>query len=141
MKNLNRIFKSDGKLYSLAGITYARGIPTRVPLYFLGTQLGMGVLEQIPILPFYWLLKWNLVVGIAVDHIILCTLVTAFMVSSNGKKGRSHEAELRARYRHFRSEKYFALYRPTAGPATYHYDSEVTFREVPRRENRRESDG
>lgn len=135
MKNLNRLFDSDVKLYSFAGIKYARGIPARVPLYFLGTQLGMGVLEQIPILPFYWLMKWNLVGGIAIDHIILCTLVTAFMVSSNGRKGRSHEAELRARYRHFRSEKYFALYRPTVGPTTYRFDSEVTFREVPRREN------
>lgn len=133
MKNLSRLFQSDGKFYSVLGIKWPRGINKRIPLYFIGSQLAMGVLEQIPISPFKWIISADPILGIAINHIVICGLVTYFMASSNGNRGRSHEAQLRSLYHHHRSVNHFALYRATPRPTTYRFDSEVTCREVPRR--------
>ncbi|WP_188649182.1 hypothetical protein [Marinithermofilum abyssi] len=70
----------------------------------------LTALEQVPILPFYWLIKMDFVGGVAINHFIIVPLGTWLMVNSNGKKGRSHEAELRAKYKHFKAENHFALY-------------------------------
>jgi hypothetical protein len=136
MKNLTRLMKSEGKFYSLLGVRYPRGIPKRVPLYFFGLQILLTALEQVPILPFYWLLKMDFVLGAALNHCVIVTVATWLMVNSNGKKGRSHEAELRAKYKHFKAVNHFALYRSIPKPTTYRFDSELTYREEPRREKK-----
>jgi hypothetical protein len=138
MQNLTDLLKNEARWYSLLGlIRIRRGIPRRIPFYVVICWVVMLMLDEIPILPFYWLYELGdpltgMVVGVAVNYIIVPMIVIGYLTLIEKKYKKSAKSHIQTMWNFRRSAKRVAGYRPIPEPAVYEFATPITYREVPR---------
>jgi len=138
MQNLTDLLKNEARWYSLLGlIRIRRGIRRVIPFYIVICWVAMMVLDEIPLLPFYWIYELGnpmtgMVVGVAVNYIVVPMIVIAYLTFIEKKYRKSAKSHIQTMWNFRRSAKRVAGYRPIPEPAVYEFATPITYREEPR---------
>ncbi|SHF34965.1 hypothetical protein SAMN05444392_11661 [Seinonella peptonophila] len=131
MQNLTRILERENKWYKVGPIVIARGIPKRIPFYFV---LLLGIVYFISLLPFtpFWFFL-QLKAGWVINYLIVPTWGALWMERfQNGR--RSPERSVWIWIQFLLSNKRVNPYRSIDQPVWIRVVLDYTYRLKPRKE-------
>lgn len=131
MQNLTRLLERENKWYKIGPILIARGIPKRVPFYFLFLLAVFYLLGELPFSPFWFVLQ--LKAGWVLTYLIFPAW-GALWLQQIKKTGKTPEKYLWTLLRYSWSFKYVNPYRPIEKPIRVQFGTAYTYRLRARKE-------